>query len=1278
MINTFNFEPYLQSLRNTYEQWWNVHSFTSVAEDLFDNWERQRFLYRLQHDHFRDKRRKLLIGQPGTGKSTLLNRLLLDAAKNAQLEIQSSRDSYFLPEEFGKRQPLIPMLIQLQNYEHSVLELIQKFIQKYDVNLQLEEATLHYLLRQGYFLVLLDGIDELPSLAAQQDLIAFCRQYPATKIIATRGDNRLGGDLGISESIGMPLLERSQMRKLVKLSHPEIASALIEQIDSCWQKIAPTPLLLQILCQTFSTTLQVPANSSLLLRQFSQLPQHPTELALLHSLAFAMMQGTSPQFSGFSISRQVAELILSEKLDGQIADPNSVVKISIDSYLSSGLLQLGTDEKLTFPHALFQKYYAAEFLLSQLSSLSDEQLQWNYLNAVKWTETITLLMPLIEDEFQALRIVQLALNIDWQLAAKLSGAVKPEWQAQTVSPIASISVPNQFKIFLLGLTRSPEVIPELLQLKIQSKPEHWNSDRILEALGKIGTPEAIVPLCQTFENVRSYSEPLQAAEALARIGTSAEIVALVRGLHNTHEEVRIAVLRALAEIGSPEAIPAIAAALKDPDSSVRIEAAKALAAIGSAAALHHLCQALLDESGEYVRREIARSLATLKNPDTVPVLAKTAKEDPDFTVRLDAVTALGAIDAEAAIYNLCQLLIPEPHLSVKEAIAISLANSGSQAAISALRQALHAPDFAGRSCIVAALRQVNHPAVISLLCEAVHHDDRFVRQGAVAALATSDFGITALLETLSNESLSLDFSTIELLEKLATDRVIPVLRDAIAIPEDEFYLCLNIGRRAARALRHIGTPLAIAALQAVLVDENRLVRWNAAIALGSGESQSKVVIPELENRDLIVAVLCEILIEGNDNDRFAAACALAHTCNETAIPALQTALFDHYGPVADWSAIALRHLGTEAAISALKTAMSDFNSAPGTSVYREFWLTGTKEAITSACLALQSPDARMRALAARVLKEVGDTTVVSSLCHAVNDPDEEVCENAIVALGKIGDVRAIPTLAQTFAIPNNKTRFLVVEALEKIGTEAAISILYQGLTVPDINAFDETELRNLDIHVFDIRERIVKALCNLGSEEVVEVWRSLLLEPNNRLCLLAIQSLEKVGTVAAIEALSVIFRQEERDDLRVSERAIEALENIGSGAAVLALCDIVIQQHPLSLLAINVLGYWGNAAAIPTLLTALQWPNFDSRYRTAVALGKIGATEALPILLQILEESVSFSCYEVADAIGKIASLELVPQLYTMLLQSDAFSLIDLPSAISLIQGRYGFYKQEK
>ncbi|MFB2979644.1 NACHT domain-containing protein [Microseira sp. BLCC-F43] len=125
----------------------------------------------------------LLVGKPGSGKSTAPERLLWEEAEKAKTQPQ------------GK----IPVLVQLQPYKTSVLRIIGDFL--FQHRCRLNEAEIEQLLLAGRFLLLVDGWNELPDEEARKDVKIFREKYQrVTPMIFTTRD--LAGDIGIVNNIG--------------------------------------------------------------------------------------------------------------------------------------------------------------------------------------------------------------------------------------------------------------------------------------------------------------------------------------------------------------------------------------------------------------------------------------------------------------------------------------------------------------------------------------------------------------------------------------------------------------------------------------------------------------------------------------------------------------------------------------------------------------------------------------------------------------------------------------------------------------------------------------------------------------------------------------------------------------------------------------------------------------------------------------------------------------------------------------------------------------------
>ncbi|UKO99687.1 HEAT repeat domain-containing protein [Nostoc sp. UHCC 0870] len=553
------------------------------------------------------KEHVLLVGRPGSGKSTALLRLLLEEAEKPlpQPLPEAERGANSPPSlpkvDRGVNSPpslagkgvgglgQIPILVELRYYQTSVLDLIRDFLKRH--RLLLDTATIEQLLCQGQFLLLVDGINELPSEKARQDLSKFRQDnQKSTPMIFTTRDLGVGGDLGITKKLEMRPLTAEQMQQFVRAYLPEQGEQMLQNLGDRLREFGETPLLLWMLCSLFQSTGDIPQNLGLVFRQFTQSYERKFRqdipvtdesrrwwFSLLKHLAFYMTKGDKLTELNVAIPRLKAEEVLTQFLQAEKFDkPRDRGLNWLQDLLNHHLIQLGANDQIEFRHQLIQEYYTAECLLKQLPSLSDDCLQREYLNYLKWTEPFKLMLKLVDDAAQAIRVVKLALEVDWQLGAKLAGAVKPDFQQQTVDLVASLEVSFLFKVRLLGLTKSEQAISYLNQLLENADSDVRSS--VAEALGEIKS-EAVIPglielLKDDDSDVRS-----SVVISLEKIKLKAAIPELINLLRHEDFDVSLDAAEALGAMKFKEAIPELINLIQDENYLVRVSAAKAKAQI---------------------------------------------------------------------------------------------------------------------------------------------------------------------------------------------------------------------------------------------------------------------------------------------------------------------------------------------------------------------------------------------------------------------------------------------------------------------------------------------------------------------------------------------------------------------------------------------------------------------------------------------------------------------------------------------------------------------------
>ncbi len=701
-----DFPPYLKSIRATYGKWWQLYTLTDAAGQqkqaeaaapIFDfglmvqtivpkqdervggSGDRPDREAKIERFNVLEGLRKyaapgqkpphvLLVGRPGSGKSTALARLLLEEAE-AALALSSYPNT-------GREEPNhIPVLVELRYWQGSLVELIHGAIARHDE--ALKAFPLAQLLAKA--LLLFDGVNELPSEVARSQLIAFRRDHPRVPMIFTTRDLSLGGDLGIEQKLEMQPLTEAQMQAFVRAYVPEQAEALLRQLKDRLRALGQTPLLLWMLCGLFQQTGEIPENLGWVFRLFTQGYEQRLKQdvviesdrawwqPVLQQLAWVMMQGAQPTELRVAIGRKEAVGAIAQFLKDKVPYSEDFARKCLRDLQKHHLIQAGAGhDELEFRHQLIQEYYAAEALLERLPGLSDGELQREYLNYLKWTEPVALMLALVEDEKRAVWVVEMAIKVDFMLGAKLARKTKLEFEERLINLLLKLDIGENIKIYLLENFHSDHAVKVLCNL-LNNRNLQWVA---AQALGKIGSSLAVPYLIKLLSNTEVPNAREVAATTLGEIGDEAAVPALIESLNdervsclrnslkerqqelyrdielramNTGEYfLREKSARALGKIGSPAAEKALLDALNNSDSYISEEVAYALAEIGSKLAID-VCIQTLNDNGNLDRGIIFYDIASQGYEFYINLLRKGLASDK-CRIREISENALKLID----------------------------------------------------------------------------------------------------------------------------------------------------------------------------------------------------------------------------------------------------------------------------------------------------------------------------------------------------------------------------------------------------------------------------------------------------------------------------------------------------------------------------------------------------------------------------------------------------------------------------------------------------------
>jgi HEAT repeat protein len=657
----------------------------------------------------------------------------------------------------------IPVLVELRYWQGSIAQLILNSFARHELPLTAQQ--LETVLPQ--LLILFDGVNELPSEEARSQLSDFRRNHPKLLMIFTTRDLSLGGDLGIEQKLEMQPLTEGQMQAFIRAYVPEQAEEMLRQLGDRLREFGQTPLLLWMLCEVFQQTPnnQLPSNLAGVFQVFtntyeiSSVRKHEVALLkgdvkplsdrrlwkkALKALASVMMQGETPVDFRVVIHRDEAERELSKIFPTE----QFPVRDILDDLLKYHLLQNRNTDQIEFRHQLIQEYYAAEYLLRLLPEQSDEQLKRDYLNYLKWTEPIALMLALENKEAQALRVVKLAMDdVDLMVGARLAGDVKQDLQNQTVNIIDNLVIPLKFKIQLFGLTRSPAALPFLSQSL--NNAETFIRSESIRALTKISGIDSIDLLRKALHEQDTKNCWMAACE-LANLGDETAIPALQEALYD--EEYHINALFSIARLSPGKVITSLGRVFRNGSSEVRLKATASLHLLlskGYDGILPLLETALHDEDSQ-VRRSAAHALKDADSEEAISILSQ-AWADEDMLVRNFVCIACDKYVEKYLEYSLNKALLGISSSLCKRAIeVIQMTKFGSKIIReSLLRVAFYNPDYLIRGSATTTLVMIGGSCVIKALGEILEKDEFEIRKYESSHSAA----VTLLLQIRSIESI---------------------------------------------------------------------------------------------------------------------------------------------------------------------------------------------------------------------------------------------------------------------------------------------------------------------------------------------------------------------------------------------------------------------------------------------------------------------------------------------------------------------------------------------
>ena len=346
----------------------------------------------------------MVLGSPGAGKSTFLRRMGLEALKGKKGQFKQS---------------CIPVLIELKTFNTDDIDIEDKIAEEFRIcGFPSPQEFTAETLEQGKLLILLDGLDEVPTERMNQviqhiqnfvDLHDKNRFIASCRVAAYRHNFRRFTDVAMAE------FDDDQIENFISNwfgREPEIG-------QECWQKLnhednkaakelTQTPLLLTLVCLLYQRSRKFPTNRATLYERalrvlleewaaekgvfkddvYKGLDTKRKEM-ILSEIAHDAFQADHLFLPRREITDQIEQLLTEMLPDETLIDGEAVLK-SIEK--QHGVLVQRAEGIYSFSHLTLQEYLTAQYIDDhrQIKKLVKE-----HLTDERWQEVFLLVSGLM-------------------------------------------------------------------------------------------------------------------------------------------------------------------------------------------------------------------------------------------------------------------------------------------------------------------------------------------------------------------------------------------------------------------------------------------------------------------------------------------------------------------------------------------------------------------------------------------------------------------------------------------------------------------------------------------------------------------------------------------------------------------------------------------------------------------------------------------------------------------------------------------------------------------
>ena len=368
----------------------------------------------------KEKQYLMVLGGPGIGKSTFLKKLGLEALKGTEFT-RTFRVENKKPVSI--RRPLIPVFLELKTFRYENIDLVAKIAKEFEIcGFPDTEAFTTESLNQGKLLLLLDGLDEVPTRNVNrviEQIEAFATQYDKNTFVTSCRTAAYHSSFQQFSDVTIADFDDDQIEQFIQRwfnskldQEAETANHYWEQFQNpenqAAKELAQTPLLLTFLCLIYEREQELPNQRStlygralnILLRDWAaekrlergSIYKHlrpEVEKELLSEIAYNSFEEDRLFFLKSDITDRI-DAYLADTINIPAELDGSAVLHAIES--EQGILVERATDTYSFSHLTLQEYLTAFYIVNNQLTL---ELASQHLTDQRWREVFLLAIGLM-------------------------------------------------------------------------------------------------------------------------------------------------------------------------------------------------------------------------------------------------------------------------------------------------------------------------------------------------------------------------------------------------------------------------------------------------------------------------------------------------------------------------------------------------------------------------------------------------------------------------------------------------------------------------------------------------------------------------------------------------------------------------------------------------------------------------------------------------------------------------------------------------------------------